>query len=281
MSGIRVLWALLLYGLARRVAPWPFAWLPFLVIAAVDAAPIFPEPHPSWPAILFTLAVVEALARHYAGGSRRWIVAAGALAGLAFAFKQNVGAFAALSIGAYLLLVQQYRPVGRLLLLAQGLFTLVLGLAATVLLWPGLTVRLGASLWVPLLLTLALVLWAAWSRLERHGWSAGLARFLLDGVAAGAAFVAITLAWLVPLTLALGVHGMPWGLFVGHVNQGALILPLDPPSPATRPVLLVAIWLPIVVALLGGRGLPSRGLLVAALAASAFVGGPADRLPSG
>ena len=90
------------------------------------------------------------------------------------------------------------------------------------------------------------------------------ARFLLDVVAAGTAFVAVTLAWLVPLTLALGVAGVPWGLFVGHVNQGALILPLDPPSPATRPVLQVAIWLPIAVALLGGRrALPSRRLLLA------------------
>ena len=272
MSGFRVLWAVLLYGLTRRVAPWPFAGLPFLVIAAVDAAPVFPEPHPSWPAILFMLGVVEALARHHAGGGRRWIVVAGALAGLTFAFKQNVGAFAALAIGAYLLLIRQYRPAGRLLLLAQALFALALGLAATILLWPGLTARLGASLWMPLLLTLALVVWSAWARPEVDGWSAGLPRFLLDGVMAGAAFVAVTLAWLVPLTLALGVGGVPWGLFVGHVNQGALILPLDPPSPATRPALLIAIWLPIVVALLGGRrGLPSRWLLLAAVAASAFV----------
>ena len=269
MSGIRVLWALLLYGLTRRVAPWPFALLPFLVIAAVDAAPVFPEPHPSWPSILATLGVIEVLVRHHAGGSRRWIVLAGLLAGLAFAFKQNVGAFAALSIGAYLLLVQEYRPIGRLLLVAQVLFVLLLGGAATVLLWPGLTARLGASLWMPLLLTLGLLLWSAWSRPEVYGWSTGLPRFLLDAVAAGAAFVAVTLVWLVPLTLALGVGGVPWGLFVGHVNQGALLLPLDPPSPATRPVLLVAIWLPIVVALLGGRrGMPSRSLLLGAAAAS-------------
>ena len=58
---------------------------------------------------------------------------AGALAGLTFAFKQNVGAFAALAVGAYLLLVQGYRPVGRLLLIAQGLYALMLGAAATVL----------------------------------------------------------------------------------------------------------------------------------------------------
>src|SRR5207253_751766 len=48
MSGMRVCWGLLLYRLARRIAPWPFALLPFLVIAAVDSTPVFPEPHPSW-----------------------------------------------------------------------------------------------------------------------------------------------------------------------------------------------------------------------------------------
>ena len=268
MSAIRVLWAVLLYGLTRRVAPWPFALLPFLVIAAVDASPVFPEPHPSWPAILATLGVVESLARHQAGGGRRWIVIAGALAGLTFAFKQNVGAFAALSVGAYLLLVREYRPVGRLLLLAQGLYALMLGAAATVLLWPGLTVRLGASLWMPLLLTLGLLIWLAWTRPVVKGWTAGLACFLPDAIIAGAAFVAVTLAWLVPLTLALGLSGVPWGLFVGHVNQGALILHLDPPSPATRPVLLVGIWLPVVVAMLGGRrAFPSRDLVLWAVAA--------------
>jgi hypothetical protein len=131
---------------------------------------------------------------------------------------------------------------------------------------------------MPLLLTLVLVVWSAWTQPEPDGWSAGLPRFLVDGVAAGAAFVAVTLAWLVPLTVALGVSGVPWGLFVGHVNQGALILPLDPPAPGTRPVLLVGIWLPVVVALLGGRrGLPSRWLLLAAVVASAF----AALLPTG
>jgi len=215
--------------------------------------------------------VVEMIARHQAGGGRRWIIFAGVLAGVAFAFKQNVGAFVALAIGAHLLL-REHRRAGRLMLISQVLFALVLGTTVTVLLWPGLSVLLASTIWLPLLLTLGLLVWTAWTHARVDGWTTGLLPIMIDSLAAGGAFVAVTLAWLLPLTLALGVNGVPWGLFVGHVNQGALILPLDPPSPATRSVVLVSIWLPIVAALLGGRGrVPSRRGLAGSLAASLLV----------
>jgi hypothetical protein len=269
MSCIRVLWALLLYGLARRVAPWPFALLPFLVIAAVESSPVFPEPHPSWPAMAATFGVIDSIVRHKAGGGRRWLVVAGGLAAIAFAFKQNVGAFAALAIAGYLLLIQDQRPIGRLLLVARVIFALALGGAVTTLLWPGLNPPLAATVWLPLVLTLGLLVWSGRGRQGVEGWTTGLPRFVLDAVAAGTAFVAVTLAWLVPLTLALGVGGVPWPLFVGQVNQGALILPLELPSPGTRPVLLVAIWLPIVAAALSSRGeMPSRRVILVAAVVS-------------
>jgi hypothetical protein len=81
----------------------------------------------------------------------------------------------------------------------------------------------------------------------------GLSSILLDAVTAGAAFVIVTAAWIVPLALALGLRETPLGLFIGNVNQGALVLPFDPPSPAARWALPLAIWAPILVALLGGR----------------------------
>lgn len=271
MAGVRALWALLLYRLTRRVAPWPFALLPFLAVAAVDGAPVFPEPHPAWFATLATLAAAEAVARHQVGGGRRWLVVAGALAGVAFAFKQNTGAFAALAIGAFLLL-RERRRTGRLILVGQGVFALALGGAVTVLLWPGLDGLLAATLWLPVILTLALLVLSAWTRVRAHGWADGLAPLLGDALAAGGAFVAVTLVWLVPLTLALGVAGVPWGLFVGAVNQGALILALDLPSPATRPVLVAAIWLPLGAARLAGRrGALTRPVLLGVLAATVLV----------
>jgi hypothetical protein len=267
MSCIRVLWALLLYGLARRVAPWPFALLPFLVIGAIESSPVFPEPHPSWPAMAATFGVIESIVRHQASGRRRWLFVAGGLAAVAFAFKQNVGAFAALAIAGYLLLICDRRPIGRLLLVARPGFALALGGAVTTLLWPGLDPPLAVTVWLPLVLTLGLLVWSG--RQGVAGWTTGLPCLVLDTVAAGAAFVAVTLGWLVPLTLALGVGGIPWPLFVGHVNQGALILPLELPSPGTRPVLLVAIWLPIVLALASNRrALPSRWVMLGATAAS-------------
>jgi hypothetical protein len=271
MSGVRVLWAVALYGLTRRVAPWPFALLPFAAIAAVDAAPLFPEPHPSWLAMLATFGVIEAITRHQGTNARRWIVVAGALAGVAFAFKQNVGAFDALAIGAYALLHE--RPLaGRLLLAAQWIIALALGAAVSALVWPGLSSPLAATVLLPLLATLALLVWLAWSHTEVDGWTGGLRPLVLDTVVSGAAFVAVTLAWLVPLTLALGVGGVPWGLFVGNVNQGALILPLDPPSPGTRPVLLAATLLPIAAALPRGRsGLPPQRMLAGALVVSGLL----------
>ncbi|MFN8636079.1 MAG: glycosyltransferase family 39 protein [Chloroflexota bacterium] len=268
MVGVRVLWALLLYRLTRRAAPWPFALLPFLVIAAVDALPVFPEPHPSWPSILAVLAMTEVVACHLTSGKRRWIVLAGALAGLSFAFKQNIGAFAALALGGYLLL-RERRQAGRLLRAAQATYAVGLAGAVTVLLWPGLSPQLAATLCLPLLVTLGLLVGSSWTRSRLDGWTTGLGAVLLDALAAGIPFLAVTLAWVVPLTLALGVRGVPWALFAGQVNQGALILPLDPPSPGTRPILLAGLWLPLVVAVLfGRRDLPWKWLLGSALVVS-------------
>ncbi|MDP8921863.1 MAG: glycosyltransferase family 39 protein [Chloroflexota bacterium] len=265
----RVAWFVLLYRLMRRVAPWPFAVLPFLVVAAVDAVPISPEPHPSWFAMLATLVALDAIVRHQHAPRARWAAAAGLAAGAAFAFKQNVGAFAALSIGAYLLL-RDPRAAGRLLLAGQGTFVLGVMLAATVLLWPGLDGAVAVTLWLPLLATLGLLVGSAWSHLRVGGWAGGLVPFLRDALAAGGAFVAITLLWLVPVTLALGVEATPFGLFIGVVNQGALIYSLPPPPPATRLVVLLGIWPPIAVAaLLGRRGeRPGRPVILAALGAT-------------
>ncbi len=245
MAAMRVACALLLYGLTRRIAPPPFAILPFLVVAAVDPMPVFPEPHPSWSAMVATLLTLEAIVRHAQGGRLRWVVAAGAAAALTYAFKQNAGAFAALAVGGYLL----FRPraaVGRLLAAARALYAVGLGVTLTVFLWPALNGLVAAALWLPALATLALLLWQ--SRGPLAGWRAGVGAALGECVLAGAIFVGLTAAWLVPLALALGPWETPWGLFVGAVNQGALILPLEPPSIAARELALAAIWLPVGIA---------------------------------
>jgi hypothetical protein len=271
MAGERVLWALVMYRLSRRVMAWPFALLPFLVVAGVDSAPVFPEPHPAWIATLATLGVIETIARHQISGARRWIVVAGSLAATAFLFKQNTGAFAALAIGGYLLL-RQRREIGWLLLLGQAGYLLVLGLAVTVLLWPGLSPHLAVAIWLPTLTVLGMLGWITWRQARVGGWTTGLSSVIADGLVAGVAFVAVTLAWLVPLALALGVQNMPWGLFVGVVNQGALTLPLGMAPPSTHLILVLAIWLPVGATLAAGRsGLPRRGIVIVAVAATIIV----------
>ena len=252
LAGVRLACALLLYGLTRRVAPPPFAVLPFLAIAAIDATPVFPEPHPAWMGLLLTLATLEAITRHRASGRLRWVAAAGAAAGLAFLFKQNVGAFAALAVGSYLVLRSRgERRTGRLVLAIRASFAAGLGLVVTLLLWPALDPLLAGAIWLPALATLGLLLRWGWGGARSSDWWAGARPMLAECALAGAAFVGVTLLWLVPLTLALGPSDTPFGLFVGAVNQGALILPLEPPPRAARELALAAIWLPLVLALLG------------------------------
>src|SRR5215208_4429936 len=72
MAGLHAVCALLLYRLTRRVAPWPIALMPFLVVAAIDHWPIEPEPHPSWPAMVLCLLTMELVSRHLASGRSRW-----------------------------------------------------------------------------------------------------------------------------------------------------------------------------------------------------------------
>src|SRR5438067_2099603 len=76
--------AVLMFGLTWRVAPWPWALVPVVVLLALDHWPIEPEPHPSWPAIVACLASLELVARHYRSGKLRWLGLAGALAGVSF-----------------------------------------------------------------------------------------------------------------------------------------------------------------------------------------------------
>ena len=273
MAGLRTLCGLLLYVLARQLVPWPFALLPSLAVAAMDAVPIHPEPHPAWWAMVAWLLALASAATHAATGRLRWIVLAGVAAAVAFAFKQNVGAFTALAVGGYLLL----RPrdgAGWLVRLAQAVYAVLLGAASTVLLWPAFDERVAVTLWLPLLATLALLLWRAWTGVRPSGWVDGLGEMALECVVAGAAFVGATLVWLVPLVVALGVAGTPFGLFVGAgVNQGALIMPLSLPPRATREVAIAAIWVPLGAALLFGRGPRGRAgrLLAVGLGLSLLV----------
>jgi len=137
-AGLRAAAAVLMFSLTRRVAPWPWALVPVVVVLALDHWPIEPEPHPSWPAIVACLVTLELVARHTDSGKVSWLAAAGALAGVSFVFKQNVGAFTALGVAAYVVL--RPRPQsGRVLRAIQVLFAVLLCVAVSAFLWSGWT----------------------------------------------------------------------------------------------------------------------------------------------
>jgi hypothetical protein len=263
MAGLHAVCALLLYGLTRRVAAWPFAVLPFAVVAALDHWPIEPEPHPSWPAIVLLLLTMELVSRHACSGRARWLALAGLSTGLAFLFKQNIGAFTAIGLAGYIVL--RPRPAGRLVRATRVAFAAVVGLAITALVWPDIDPLLVAALWLPPLLTLALLTRRALQAKSKTARLDGVSQLLKDSAAAGGAFVAVTLAWLVPLTAAIGPSQVPIGLFLGSIDQTGIATPLADFTVGAPALLLIAIWLPTALLVLIDRRQQSRNVLMAAV----------------
>jgi hypothetical protein len=215
--------------------------------------------HPAWPALLGMLLMLELLAQHreHATASWRtgvWLLLAGGAAGTAFAFKQNVGAFAVLG-GSGWLLMWPSSISRRWLLLTRALYVIVVAGAVHRLLAPDLDELLAFTVWLPLLAGLILVsLWSSFVHVESA--SCGLIR---DGLMFACGLLVTTLAWLVPLMYALGPDATPVGLFIGQVNQGALRFPLEALPEGAPPLLMIAVWLPLSIsAFLRG---PTRDLL--------------------
>jgi uncharacterized membrane protein len=214
--------------------------LPTVVIVALDHWPIEPEPHPSWPAIVACLATMELVARHHTTGGARWLVLAGAMAGVCFLFKQNVGAFTALGVAGYVVL----RPrlcSGRVEQGLRALFAVGLGAVVTLFLWPGLDERLALALWVPVLAAIAVSAWAGLSgkkasfdvEWDHNGPDAKVTGWrgpASESLAAGLGFAVVTLAWLIPLALILGLRDLPLGLFLGSIDPSGLIIRFEEPS---------------------------------------------------
>jgi hypothetical protein len=86
LAAIRLACALVVYGLARRLAPAPFAAVPALIVALMA---LLVGVHPGWPALLATLLLMDVLARADATRNRRWLLAAGIISGGAFLFKKT------------------------------------------------------------------------------------------------------------------------------------------------------------------------------------------------
>jgi hypothetical protein len=183
-------------------------------------------------------------------GRRRWVLAAGAAVGIAFLFKQNVGAFAGLALASLILLrPHDPRPAGWLVRAAQLAWMLALLILARVFLRASWASLVGVVLWWPLAGALVVCVWIAWRRGPPATWWAGVRPVVLDGLAVALGALVVTLLWLGPLVVSLGPAATPFGLFVGQVNEGALGEALAAPPGAAQGLGLLAIWLPVGVSL--------------------------------
>jgi hypothetical protein len=237
MAVIRGLCALLLYALTRRVAPWPLAWLPFILIFLFDAWPIETEPHPSWPSVVACLLTIECVVQHMRTRRLYWLALAGVLAGVAYFFKQNIGAFTAIGLGGYVLL-RPRAEASRWLRASQIAFVLATAMLVTLVMREGLEPLSFGGLWLPVMVILGLLLYRAMSEAPEADGSV-----LPDTLVSGGSFCLVTAAWLIPLLVALGPGQTPLGLFVGEVDQAAIATAFADFTPGIPPLLLAVIWI--------------------------------------
>jgi hypothetical protein len=163
--------ALMLFVLARPFVRRPgWAVLPgLLLLLGLDDAPVRWEPHPGWLSTLFALIAVWCLSHRPSTG---WLLAAGAAAGLTYAFKQNTGVF----------------------------------------------------------ILAAIAVWCAW----RDRWRTWLPL---------AAFVGVTLVWLIPLLVAIDFQIGLLGVLIGAVNGASLFAPPEPTILIPLAAIVAGVWL--------------------------------------
>src|SRR5579864_6655751 len=89
-----------LFGITRHFVrnPWWAAAPGIVLLVGLDDAPVRWEPHPGWLSTLFAVLVAWCIMHR---PSRGWYLAAGALAALAYVFKQNTGVFMLLAVMAW------------------------------------------------------------------------------------------------------------------------------------------------------------------------------------
>lgn len=253
----KLLLSLLMYVLARRMAPPHFAAMPVLLLLASDTIPVWWEPHPAWYALLFALGAVWCVCRLRESGHERWLVLAGLAAALSFAFKQNFGLLILAATAGFLLfhgdeLPRPHRPFG----LPRGLRRPVLlraGQAVYALLLLGglygflrqlLEPRLFVVFWLPVAGWLALATARSWRRpVDQALVEASIRRC----VVLLATFLVPTAAWLAALSFALAPSPVPLALFLGGVDLGAFYWPLAEPRLGFFLLLLAAAAAPLAV----------------------------------
>jgi hypothetical protein len=251
--------AILLYLLARRLMPPAFAALPLIMVFATDTAPLMWEPHPAWYSLLFALLCAWSIDRLIQTGAERWTVLAGMAAGLAFAFKQNVGLLALLAAFGFLLFYWPDLPPGRArvalpprpprrvhrLWLALNLgFAVGLLSALTWLIRGYLEPRVATVFLVPVATVAVAGLFHSSRRpVVMQDIEAALGRL----VCLAGSFLAVTLPWAMLLVLAVGPAHLPLAQFTGNLNLVGLYWALAEPRLGFGLLLLAAAVCPLAV----------------------------------
>jgi len=208
LAGANALAVMLTFRLALRVAPVTES-----ALAAATYAIFMPFfqgqfasfniPYPAWYAIAAWMATQLASVKAVETQRRSWLVAAGALAGVAFSFKPNTGILAlGAAVLAQLLASAQIRGVaGRALEIAILVIAMI---AVTATLTFDVITPQFALLGGPLL---ALLLGGIWMRAAHRppGVERAFGAGLLDAVALLGGFVGVCLAWLAYFLPKLGV----------------------------------------------------------------------------
>jgi hypothetical protein len=260
LVAVKAALAIFLYLLARRLMPPAFAALPLMMVFATDTAPLMWEPHPAWYALLFALLCAWSIDRLIQTGADRWTVLAGMAAGLAFAFKQNVGLFAMLAAAGFLIFYSPDLPHGRarvalplspsprrvhgLWLALRLLFAVSLVSALTWLIRAYLEPRVAIVFLLPVAsLAVACLL----HRSGRLGVKRDMEAVLGRLVWLAGSFIAVTLTWALPLLLAVGPAHLPLAQLTGSLNLVGLYWALAEPRLGLGLLLLVAAVCPLAV----------------------------------
>lgn len=208
LAGVNALAVMLTFRLALRVAPVAEA-----ALAAATYAVFMPFfqgqfasfniPYPAWYAIAAWMATQLASVKAVETQRRGWLVAAGALAGLAFSFKPNTGVLAlGAAVLAQMLASAQIRGLaGRALEIAILVIAMV---AVTATLTFDVITPQFALLGGPLL---ALLLGGIWMRATHRppGAERSFAAGVLDAAALLGGFVVVCVAWLAYFLPKLGI----------------------------------------------------------------------------
>ena len=263
---VNALAVMLTFRLALRLAPVAESALAALTYAIFmpffqGQFASFNIPYPAWYAMAAWLGTQLASVKAVENGSRAWLVASGALAGVAFSFKPNTGVLAlGAAVLAQLLASAQIRGVvGRLLEIA--ILVLAALAVAAVLTFDVITPQF-ALLGGPLL---ALLAGGVWMRVKHRppGAERGIGAGLADAGAILLGFAVVNVVWLAYFLPRLGLGRFAQEvLLLGAGVERIYLLYFPRPSAWGVAVLLLLAGLVVLPRLLARSVLGLRGLAI-------------------